>query len=141
LRLLEQLAADAAGGGLRPLAEYQAAHPGHEALVERELRDFEQRRADAAGAVGPGAPGGPAHLGPYLLEDVLGRGAQGVVYLALDERLGRRVALKLLTGLAGAGDGRAVALGEVSCARAVAPLEELGAVAASEQPHDAPPGG
>jgi serine/threonine protein kinase len=37
-------------------------------------------------------------LGPYVLEKELGRGAQGVVYLAEHAELHRKVALKVLTG-------------------------------------------
>ena len=40
------------------------------------------------------APGD--QLGPYAIRSQLGQGGMGVVYLALDPRLDRRVAIKLL---------------------------------------------
>lgn len=46
----------------------------------------------------------PATLGRYVIERVLGRGAMGVVYLAFDPRIERKVALKAIRRPAGGDD-------------------------------------
>ncbi len=99
--------ADRAAGRIRSLADYQALWPGHESLIAREhsrvsasdetVRVGRETRKQAT----DWRPGD--RLAQYQIEDELGRGGQGAVYLATDTRLHRRVALKLLSSTAAPG--------------------------------------
>src|SRR5262245_31306975 len=80
---------DRVAGRLQPLAHYQALFPRHEQLIAEHYERCTLRSADEI----------PKRIGPFDLIREIGRGGQGVVYLAEDTRLGRRVALKALSGL------------------------------------------
>lgn len=82
---------------LRSLDEYRALFPGHgdsvAAKYARMSLDGSATRAP------PEVPGDAVFIGPYRLEQRLGRGGQGEVHLAYDTRLNRHVALKTLHGI------------------------------------------
>ena len=99
--------ADLEAGTPRTLQGYQDLFPTHEALIatQYERVQLDEPSRENNSVVTPisseKARGGELgeELGPYRILDEIGRGGQAIVYLAEDSRLGRRIALKVLTRL------------------------------------------
>lgn len=87
---------DVGEGRERSLMRYLARYPEAEAAVAREFLRMEEERADDGDSADAADDGELIHR--YQILETLGRGGQGSVFLALDPRLGRRVAVKLLDG-------------------------------------------
>lgn len=97
---VDQYLADEERGAVQPLEHYLERFPEHRDAVAAEY----ERLAAVAESSPPTEPESPApvvperlSIGPFVVERELGRGGQGRVYLAKDARLGRPVALKVLT--------------------------------------------
>ena len=89
---LSEYLEDVESGDAHDVDHYLKRFPGCEAAIRKE---FEALASGDGGVVELDSRLG-SRVGPYELLSEIGRGGQGVVYLAEDTRIARRVALKVL---------------------------------------------
>jgi serine/threonine protein kinase/formylglycine-generating enzyme required for sulfatase activity len=107
---LEAYLADRKRGVARSLDDYLLQFPGHARVIAKEFLSLEEgdaiarehrtaiRGTSALAGIASGDAAGD-RIGHYRVLDEIGRGGQGIVYLAQDTRLHRKVALKILKGM------------------------------------------
>ena len=95
---LEQIWRDWAEGVQRTLPEYMEMFPTTSEDLASELLALRRSPAIDAEARSsePDRAASSDRIGQYVLKEEIGRGSQGVVYRAMDTRIGRDVALKVL---------------------------------------------
>ncbi|MPZ16321.1 MAG: protein kinase [Luteitalea sp.] len=112
----------------REIEALVTAHETDPDFLEQGLDPLDLLARGALSSIGPSVDAQPlsagSRLGRYAIEEELGRGGMGIVYLARDTELNRSVAIKLLPAAVASDDGRRARLRRE--ARAAAALSHPG---------------
>jgi tRNA A-37 threonylcarbamoyl transferase component Bud32/tetratricopeptide (TPR) repeat protein len=97
LQLVEECIDRMEAEGSQVIEDLCARHPEHAAALRKRLKSLAHAGLLPAAEAGPGMPEGvPERLGEFRLLQRLGGGGMGVVFLAEQESLHRRVAIKMV---------------------------------------------
>ncbi len=96
-RFLSIFLQDWVEGNVRAVESYLREFPPELETVIRAALDNRPRQGESKSSQKPLAAEAGRQVGHYVIRKELGRGGQGIVFLAHDMRLGREVALKVLT--------------------------------------------